>query len=211
MAVVGILGMTHDEEMQKTYNYPLSLVEELIGEFNPDIICGEVHPLSWELYQREGEPFGILGETQPEYPKLIFPLCKKEGIEFFPVNWFEEDVFEEGPFDRFDADRKKQLERELEEWNKKKLSTWDTGQIPFNSLEYDAVTKAMYDWLHTINPEVQQIVWSARHYIMAARVKNAAKKFPDKRILCIHGADHNYWYDQSLRNEKGIEVIYPIR
>ncbi|MBD7962771.1 hypothetical protein [Fictibacillus norfolkensis] len=65
MAVVGILGMTHDEEMQKKYNYPLSLVEELIIEFKPDVICG-VHPLSWELYLNNGVPQGILGETQKE-------------------------------------------------------------------------------------------------------------------------------------------------
>jgi hypothetical protein len=62
LAVVGILGMTHDEEMQKKYNYPLSLVEE----FKPDVICGEVHPLSWELYLNNGDPQGILGETQKE-------------------------------------------------------------------------------------------------------------------------------------------------
>lgn len=97
MAVVGILGMTHDEEMQRKYHFPLSLLEELIEEFNPDVICGEVHPSSWDLYLNTGEPSGILGETQNEYPHLIFPICQEKGIEFVPVNWFEEDVFEEGP------------------------------------------------------------------------------------------------------------------
>jgi hypothetical protein len=83
--------------------------------------------------------------------------------------------------------------------------------MPFNSFEYDAITNEMYDWLHTINPNVQNIVWNARYYIMAARVKNAAKKYPDKRILCIQGADHNYWYYQSLKGEKDIELVYPLR
>ncbi|MEI5906794.1 hypothetical protein WAK64_06945 [Bacillus spongiae] len=211
MAVVGILGMTHDEEMQKKYKLPLSLIEELILEFKPDVICGEVHPKSWELYNRTGEPFGILGETQNEYPKLIFPMCEERGIHFVPVNWFEEDVFQEGPFDKYDKDTKEELKNKLHDWNERQLSTWNKGNISLNSFEYDHITKDMYKWLHNINPNVQNIIWNSRHYMMVARVKNAIKKFPDKRILCIHGADHNYWYHEALRNEKGIELVYPLR
>jgi len=211
LAVVGILGMTHDEEMQKRYNFPLSLVEELITEFKPDVICGEVHPDSWELYQRKGEPHGILGETQEEYPSVIFPLCEERGIEFVPVNWFEVDVFEEEPFDKFDFKTRQRLENELKQWNDKQLSTWNNGNIPLNSFDYDTITKDMYNWLYTINPDVQNITWNSRHYIMAARVKNTVAKYPDKRILCIHGADHNYWYYQSLKKENNIELVYPLR
>ncbi|CAI8828309.1 hypothetical protein BHU24_21690 [Bacillus pseudomycoides] len=63
MTIVGILGMVHDEEWQKKYKFPLSLVKELILEFKPDVICGEVHPDSWNLYLRDGNPKGIYEET----------------------------------------------------------------------------------------------------------------------------------------------------
>ncbi|MGR9050660.1 hypothetical protein ACQ4XT_18655 [Halobacillus faecis] len=211
MNVVGILGMTHDQEMQKKYHYPLSLVKELIEEFEPDVICGEVHPSSWELYIHQGDPYGILGETQEEYPALIFPYCEEKGIPFVPVNWFEEDVFEEEPFDRYDEPKRVKLEKEWEDWNKKQLATWNDGRIPLNSTSYDQVTEQMYEWIHNINPEVQGIVWNARHQIMVKRVVHAIRKYPDKRILCIHGADHNYWYHQALRKEEEIEVVYPLR
>ena len=46
---------------------------------------------------------------------------------------------------------------------------------------------------------------------MLARVKNAIEENEGKRILCIHGADHNYWYYDALKDEKNIEVIYPLR
>ncbi|SDJ16384.1 hypothetical protein [Salimicrobium halophilum] len=211
MAVVGILGMTHDEELQKKYNYPLSLVEELITEFNPDVICGEVHPDSWKLFLNEGEPCGVLGETQKEYPNLIYPLCEAKDIEFVPVDWFEEDVFEEEPFDKFDYETREKLEDKRSEWNEQQLSTWNKGEIPLNSSDYDRVTNDMYNWLHTINPEVQNIVWKSRHYIMLARVKKTIEKYPGKRILCIHGADHNYWYHESLKEVENIELVYPLR
>ena len=148
--VVGILGVTHDPEMQATYHYPLSLMEELIRQFGPDVICGEVHPRSWRLYVETGQPYGILGETQEEYPQLIFPYCESRGVKFVPVNWFEEDVFDEGPFDRFNADTQQRLQRELTHWNNKQLATWDRGRIPLNSSAYDRVTQDMYSWLHEV-------------------------------------------------------------
>lgn len=210
MSIVGILGMTHDPEMRRKYNYPLSLVKELILEFSPDVICGEVHPQSWDLYNQTGNPRGILGETQDEYPNLIFPLCQEKGIEFIPVNWFEADVFND-PFGKFDTETRVSLEQQLSEWNERQLKTWNRGAIPLNSPEYDAVTRDMYKWIYSVNPEVSDIVWIARHHIMAARVKNAVKAFPNKRILCIHGADHNYWYYQALGKEEEITLIYPLR
>lgn len=210
MSVVGILGMTHDPEMQMKYNYPLSLIKELILEFAPDVICGEVHPLSWDLYQRTGNPYGVFKEIQAEYSDLIFPLCESEGFQFVPINWFEADVFEH-PFERFDSLTRERLEQQLSEWNQRQLDTWDRGSIPLNSFDYDMVTSEMYEWLHTVNSDVQDIVWTARHNIMIARVKNAIKAAPDKRILCIHGADHNDWFHCALAKERHISLVYPLR
>ncbi|WP_257348692.1 hypothetical protein [Pseudalkalibacillus decolorationis] len=211
MTIVGILGMTHDEEMQRKYQYPLSLVKEFILEFDPDVICGEVHPDSWELFIEEGKPNGIIGETQDEYPNLIFPLCQERGIKFVPVNWFEPDVFDEEPFDKFPEGEQQRLVAELYQWNEKQLATWNDGSIPLNSKKYDQVTSEMYDWLFEINPDVQNIVWNIRHFIMTARVKNVVKENAGKRILCIHGADHNYWYYKALKDVKEIELKYPLR
>ncbi|WP_335872324.1 hypothetical protein [Bacillus sp. 2205SS5-2] len=74
MTTVGNLGMTHDENWQRKYQFLLSLVGELINEFKPDVICGEVHPDSWEHYLRGGKHKGIWGETQ----NLCFHYAKKK-------------------------------------------------------------------------------------------------------------------------------------
>ena len=211
LTVVGILGVTHDPEMQEKYHYPLALMQELIQKFAPDVICGEVHPESWRLYRDAGRPYGVLEEVQEEYPALIYPYCESHGVEFVPVNWFEPDVFEAGPFDRFDAETRQHLEQELLAWNRQQMATWSRGRIPFNSSAYDGVTERMYAWLETINPAVQNIQWNARHYIMIARTERAIAEHPGKRILCIHGADHNYWYNRVLRERMDIELVYPLR
>lgn len=209
--VVGILGVTHDPILQAQYHYPLALMEELIQEFSPQVICGEVHPKSWSLYLEKGNGAGILGETQGEYSQLIFPLCQNRGIEFVPIDWFEEDLFQMGPFDGFDAATQTQLREDLAGWNCRQRLTWDRGPIPFNCPDYDVVTEEMYEWLHHVNPEVQTIQWNVRHCIMMARVKAALKANPGHRILCIHGADHNYWYHRTLKTQQDIDLIYPLR
>ncbi len=211
VTVVGILGVTHDPQMQAKYHYPLSLMEELIQDFAPDVICGEVHPQSWLLYVETGEPYGILGETQEEYPRLIFPYCERHGVKFVPVNWFEEDVFDAGPFDQFAAETQQRLEQKLAQWNRKQMATCTRGSIPFNSSAYDEVTQALYAWLQEVNPEVQNIQWNARHDIMLARVNKAITEHPGARILCVHGADHNYWYQRALGGRNDIELVYPLR
>ncbi|NMP23705.1 hypothetical protein HIJ39_15280 [Sulfobacillus sp. DSM 109850] len=127
------------------------------------------------------------------------------------MNWFEEDVFDEGPFDRFGADIQQRLEKDLAQWNHKQMETWNRGRIPFNSPAYDIVTQAMYAWLQQVNPEVQNIQWNARHNIMVARVARAIAEHRGKRILCIHGADHNYWYRHALGERTDIELVYPLR
>lgn len=50
MTTVGILGTIHNPELREQYHCSLSLYKDVIHEFKPDIICGEVHPQSWLRY-----------------------------------------------------------------------------------------------------------------------------------------------------------------
>jgi hypothetical protein len=84
------------------------------------------------------------------------------------------------------------------------------GNIPFNSKEFDNLAKQKYDWLFQINPVSQNFRWIVRNHIMIKRVVNTFKANPDKSILCIVGADHNYFFYEELRKE-AITLIYPLR
>lgn len=90
------------------------------------------------------------------------------------------------------------------------MNTYYIGSIPFNSDEFDELTKQKYDWLYQINPTAQNVRWVVRNQIMIQRVKNTYHLNPDKKILCIVGADHNYVFKEQLMKEP-IEFIYPIR
>lgn len=211
MTVVGILGTIHNPELREKYNCSLALYESLITEFKPDIICGEVHPLSWQKYIKDRNNKGYWGEPASEYWELIFPLCEANQIEFVPIDWFELDVWNNfDPFGGYSEERREELQQIDDEWFFKQMSTHAAGDIPFNSVEFDEMTRLKYEWLNEINPTAHNIRWVVRNQIMIQRVKNTMDSNPNKRILCIVGADHNYLFQETLIKEP-IQLIYPLR
>ena len=211
MTTVGILGTIHDEALRVKYNCTLSLYNELIREFKPDIICGEVLPLSWQKYQTDKNDKGYWGEPASEYWDLIFPLCEELNIKFVPIDWVELDVWNNfDPFATFSQEEANALKAVQDEWFEKQMRTFTSGSIPFNSDEFDEVTRQKYEWLYQLNPQAQNIRWDVRNLIMVQRVRNEVKCSPGKRILCIVGADHNYFFKDELEKDT-IQLIYRIR
>ncbi|OPH62147.1 hypothetical protein BC351_02645 [Paenibacillus ferrarius] len=212
MSTVGILGVIHDNELRKRYHLTLELIKELILEFKPDVICGEVLPDSWEKYKTDSTHRGYWGEPASEYWDLIFPLCEELKYEFVPIDWVELDVWMDfDPFKNYSEVQRSALNAESEQWFQKQLSTWNSSAIPFNSLEYDNITKQKYTWLEQINPESHVFRWECRHLIMIQRIKNAINKHPGKRVLCIVGADHNHAIYEGLAKNKDIQLVYPLK
>ncbi|RED59167.1 hypothetical protein [Cohnella lupini] len=211
MTIVGVLGTIHNESLRNQFNCSLDLYRDLVEEFKPEIICGEVHPLSWNRYKKDKNDKGYWGEPASEYWELIFPLCEEKNIEFIPIDWFELDVWNDfNPFDKFSEEKRKELESMDDEWFSRQMKTHSFGSIPFNSKEFDEVTKQKYEWLYQLNPEAQNFRWVVRNQIMIQRARNAIKSNPDKRILCIVGADHSYLFKEGLINDQ-IRLKYPLR
>lgn len=212
MTIVGILGTIHNPELRERYHCPLTFYQELIEEFDPDIICGEVHPQSWNKYVKDRDEKGYWGEPASEYWDLIFPLCEEKNIRFIPIDWFELDVWNNfDPFNGYSEEKQKELEKIDDEWFAKQMSTHSIGRVPCNSNEFDEITKQKYEWLYQINPKAQNFRWVIRNQIMIQRVKNTYQSNPGKRILCIVGADHNYIFKEELNQEANLVVKYPLR
>ncbi|MZQ81276.1 hypothetical protein GQF01_03950 [Paenibacillus sp. 5J-6] len=212
MSTVGILGVLHDDELRNKFDLSLEVIKKLIIEFNPDVICGEVLPSSWEKFKADPILRGYFGEPPSEYWDLIFPLCAELKFDFVPIDWVELDVWKDfDPFKPYSEEQRSSLNAELEQWFQRQLSTWNSSVIPFNSLEYDHITKQKYAWLEQINPESHVFRWTCRHQIMIQRIKNAIDRHQGKRILCIVGADHNHEIYEGLVKTKGIQLVYPLK
>lgn len=211
MTTVGILGTIHNPELRERYHCSLFLYKNVITEFKPDLICGEVHPQSWLRYLKDKHDRGYWGEPASEYWELVFPLCEEHNIPFVPIDWFELDVWNAfDPFNGYSDVERKELEQRDDHWFVEQMETYQFGEIPFNSKEFDRVTRQKYEWLHQVNAKAQNFRWVVRNQIMIQRVKNTIEAHPGKRILCIVGADHNYIFQEELMIEP-VELLYPLR
>lgn len=174
------------------------------------MICGEVHPNTWEIYLSDKSKRGFWGEAEEIYYDFVFPYCEDNGIVFSPIDWFELDVWNDfDPFNKYEGGYKEQLQNELSQWFERQKAVWNASQIPFNSYDYDVIAREKYQWLYGINSEAQNFRWICRNQIMVQRIKNAINAHVGKRILCFVGADHNYcFYDGLCKLD--IELKYPL-
>jgi len=209
---VGILGVVHDDALRFQYDLTLEVIKELILDFDPDVICGEVLPTSFEKYKKDSDNRGYWGEPPSEYYELIFPICNQQKIKFVPIDWVELDIWNDfDPLRDYSGLEKEHLEKELEIWWEKQKEAATKGEIPFNTAAFDTVTKQKYQWLKKLDQNSHCIRWECRHLIMLQRIRNAIKDNPNGKILCIVGADHNHILKEELNNLKDVQIIYPLR
>ncbi|OWA37953.1 hypothetical protein B9G55_05715 [Saccharibacillus sp. O16] len=209
---IGILGVVHNDELRQQYGLTLDKIRELIEEFEPEVICGEVLPASWERYKQNPEERGYWGEPPSEYYDLIFGLCQEKKIDFVPIDWIELDVWNDfDPLRHYEGEERERLEEEDEQWWQRQLKGAMQGVIPFNSPAFDEATRLKYEWLGELDSEAHAFRWTCRHLIMMQRIHNAIKEHSGRKILCIVGADHNHVLNEELRKRKDVEVIYPLR
>lgn len=83
--ILGLLGTTHDPELRRRVHYPLSLLEQAIRAFRPDVILGEVMPESWFLLQQNiGYDAPDFITPASEYYDLIFPCASDRPFRSSP-------------------------------------------------------------------------------------------------------------------------------
>jgi hypothetical protein len=200
--VLGLLGTTHDPDIRQRCGFPLSLLEEVIAAFKPDVICGEVTPETWHYLTRDSlYQADDWAEPASEYFELILPLCRSGAIEFVPIDWVPLDVwFDFNPFHAEPLPTRALRQQELEARDEALCEVGSQEVLPFNGPGYDQLARAKYDWLHALNPASQLVQWQARNHIMAQRVRNTVLKHAGRRILIVVGADHNYMLADLLRD-----------
>lgn len=209
MSVLGILGTMHSEEIRKEANYTLKDLKELILEFKPDIICGEVRPEDFEKYLKDKNYDGYLGPN--EYKRCIIPLCEKHNIKFIPVDWFEEDIARLNYLEDKSEEEIEDINRIFESITKEYIEIGKRSKIAFNSFEFNEFIQGKQNFQQELNPKVHNIYWTARNQIMIERIKNALKENESKKVLCTVGCEHNYFYYKELKSLNDWQIIYPLK
>lgn len=209
MTTVGVLGSIHKFHKDLEYEYSLKDLREIIIDFRPDIICGEVRIKDWMRYKKDRGYEGYLGPM--EYLELIIPLCEEKEIEFIPVDWFEDDLVQEGDFFFNKSEKEIDLyESKMSGIMKEYFLVGKQSELSFNSHEFNELVEKKQEIQRDFNPEFHNITWRIRNDLMIAKVRRTIRQNPDKRILCIVGAEHNYLYLKQLSQQKNIDLNFPI-
>lgn len=145
MTTLGIIGTVHTDELREVFHFPLSLLEELIVEFQPDLICGEVRPTDWESYVQHRNAYkGYLGPS--EYRTTIIPLCEEMGIDFHPIDWFDDSLTKLDHFEAYSEEEQKSLEQQLSTHRDKRILC--TVGFEHNYYYYEELSKINLVKLH---------------------------------------------------------------
>jgi len=206
--MIGILGVVHDEALREKYNFSLNRIKDIILEFNPEIICGEIRKEDFQNYCQNRNYSGYLGPS--EYRNLIIPLCEEYKIEFKPIDWFENDMRKLSYFDGKTQFQIDEFNKNFDEVMKRYFKSAQESEIPFNSHKFNSVVKEKQRVQEKLNFEVHQEYWIKRNMLIVEKLKEIISKYQDKRVLCVFGAEHVYEiYDKIQACE--IKVVFPLK
>ena len=90
------------------------------------------------------------------------------------------------------------------------FKTATCGNIPFNSVEYNAVVERKQALQEEYDPQAQDIVWNKRNEGIVNNILKVINDNPDSDILVIFGAEHIYWLEKAFRNIENVNLVFPL-
>ncbi|MDP5274935.1 hypothetical protein [Chengkuizengella axinellae] len=208
MTSIGLLGTLHNDEIRKEVNYSLSLMKDIILQFAPDIICGEIREQDWGQYIKDKSYTGYLGPD--EYRRLIIPLCEQVNIQFSPIDFFDDNHVSLDHFTHYSKEEQRELSSILAERYKEMFKETKNDPIPFNSHQLNQLIADKQEWLRTVNLDVQEEIWDQRNKVMTDNIKKVVSENEGKKILVTVGAEHCYVFLKTFQDE-GWKVEFPLR
>jgi len=205
--MIGILGAIHSDEMREEFNYSLERMKEIIDDFKPDIICGEVRLSDYTKYLDDESYNGYLGPN--EYGRLILPYCKERNVMFVPIDHYEDESVGISYEDNKSMEEIAAFEKSFKKIMEEYLSYGHSSKLAFNSLRFNDFIRNKQLLQKLFNEDVHQVYWEQRNKDMVQNITNTIKNNPDARILCIAGAEHSYWFCDELQ-QLNHNVIYPL-
>lgn len=214
---VTIIGMIHSGH-RTSGKYPLSLVETIVRNVNPDIILTEIPPdridAALSSFQQTGKVSEQRTRAFPEYTDVIIPLQQELGYSIKGTAAWTSDIA---------ATRSAALNRiknnpaRANEWQ-----AWQASQDTFSntlngrgndplyihSKAYDKAVEARYGpYMQYFEADIGKGGWQSINRAHWANIASEldAVKGQGKRILITYGGFHKYWFLREL--EKRDDVI----
>ena len=199
MTTIALFSSIHGDEMQKQFGWDDDKSTALFDRFHPDLVCGEVRRSDYEQNAEYQGP--------SEYRRYIFNYCKERGIPFIPCDFFRDEDIElaQRPIEAPD-----EAEKEFEALIQEFFAAGSGSEIPFNSPEFNEVTRKKQALQYKYAPEVQEIIWNQRNREIVKNITAVVRENEGKNILVIFGAEHIYWLAEELGRLEGVTIRFPL-
>jgi len=216
-----MLGLIHSGHIDSE-TYPLSLVEQLIRDINPDYILTEIPP---DRLADAAAGFATTGKVTedrvkvfPEYRDVVFPLSREMNFKIIPAAGWTRGM----------ADYRRKALRAIRD-NPARAADWAAYEAANTEMdssigarsddplfihtdEYDAITKkGLSPYATLFKDDLGQGDWehiNAAHYSL---IDSALDRHIGEgaTFLITYGAGHKYWFLEQLRLRDDIDLINP--
>lgn len=217
---VTIIGMIHGGH-RTSNTYPLSLVETIVRNVNPDIILTEIPPertaAALSSYKETGKVTEQRTRAFPEYTDVIIPLQQELGYTIKGTAAWTSDI---ASTRRAALSRIRNNPARADEWQ-----AWQASQRIFrntlngrgddplyiHSNAYDEAVEARYaPYMQYFEADIGKGGWQSINRAHWANIASEldAVKGQGKRVLITYGGFHKYWFLRELEKREDV-VITP--
>lgn len=198
---LGLFGSIHNAQMMKELGIDDKRIMELFDIFKPDIVCGEVRKDDYEQNREYQGP--------SEYRRFIFKYCEERGIKFIPCDQYEDsDIEYTRRMEQIEVtdEEMKEFQRLMEAY----MKVGTSSEMPFNSIEFNAIVERKQAFQGQFDPEAHGIIWDNRNNAIVNNVLRVIHDNPNTNILVIFGAEHIYWLKNAFEKMENIEIVFPL-
>jgi len=216
-----MLGLIHSGHLE-SQTYPLSLVENIIRDINPDYILTEIPPdrlaSAAAGFAKTGEVTEDRVKVFPEYRDVVFPLSTEMDFKIIPAAGWTRGMAD---YRRKALGAIRNNPERADDWAKytaanaeadATIGTRNDDPLFIHTDEYDAITKKrLTPYAKLFAEDLGQGDWeriNAAHYSL---IRSALDRHVGEgsTFLITYGAGHKYWFLEQLRLRGDIELINP--
>ncbi len=217
--IVTVMGAVHGQH-RHSESYSLTVLQEAIKKFDPDIIMVELPPERFAIASANYEQFGEVRESRtddfPELIDVVFPLREKLGFEMVPVAAWTQKIADDrrAALAKLESDpaRAKDwaaFQAAIASYSKAVRGRSDDPLFIHNKT-YDNAVKArqnIYEELFgdDLGPGGWKNINVAHYQKIAAALDDVRGQ--EKRILILYGAWHKYWFLEQLETRDDIHLV----
>jgi len=205
-----VVGTIHQEHRTNP-NYTYEQLLQIVGRYDPDVICVEIRPEDFRRvpYLTEMVAATIWGSTR--------------GRRVYPIDWWTENpnarLQRDSMMQAPDYGERKAVEDSLTSTNPvirefdAKHGEWSsyakTGSYEFfNGEEYnDYIAEGYRISMEVWGDSPMNLLYRTRNERMMDLIRAAIRENPGRRLIVLTGAEHKHYFDRALTSEPGVELL----